>query len=99
MLQKDFTVEFSQELGIDAGAVKVEMFVSFFKQALREMFEVVDGFGYMPKKSGSPLLFKLLGFSIAHSFLQNDPSFPNLTNWSFEALVQSNEDVVYSQLS
>ena len=63
------------------------------------MFEVVDGFGYMPKKCGSPLLFKLLGFSIAHSFLQNGPPFPNLTNWSFEALVQSNEDVVCSQLS
>ena len=50
MLRKEFTVEFSQELGIDAGAVKVEMFVSFFKQVLREMFELVDGFGYMPKK-------------------------------------------------
>ena len=99
MLRKEFTVEFSQELGIDAGAVKVEMLVSFFKQVLREMFELVDEFGYMPKKSGSPLLFKLLGFSIAHSFLQNGPPFPNLTNWIFEALVQSNEDVVCSQLS
>ena len=59
MLRKEFTVEFSQELGMDAGAVKVEKFVSFFKQALRKMFEVVDGFGYMPKKkNGSPLLFK-----------------------------------------
>ena len=63
------------------------------------MFEYVDGFGYMPKKSGSPLLIKLLGFSIAHSFLQNGPAFENLTNWIFEALVQSNEDVVCSQLS
>ena len=80
MSRKEFTVEFSQELGIDAGAVKVEIFVSFFKQALREMFEVVDGFGYMPKKCSSPLLFKLLGFSIAHSFLQNGPPFPNLAN-------------------
>ena len=51
------------------------------------------------QKSGSPLLCKLLGFSIAHSFLQNGPPFPNLTNWIFEALVQSNEDVVCSQLS
>ena len=99
MLRKEFTVEFSQKLGIDAGAVKVEMFVSFFKQVLREMFELVDGFGYMPKKSGSPLLFKLLGFSVAHSFLQNGPPFPNLTNLIFEALVQSNKDVVCSQLS
>ena len=99
MLRKEFTVEFSQELGIDAGAVKVEMFMSFFKQVLREMFELVDGFGYMPRKSGSTLLFKLLGFSIAHSFLQNGPPFPNLTNWISEALVQSNEDVVCSQLS
>ena len=49
MLRKEFAVEFSQELGIDAGAVKVEMFVSIFKQVLREMFELVDGFGYMPK--------------------------------------------------
>ena len=51
------------------------------------------------QKSGSPLLCKLLGFSIAHSFLQNGPPFPNLTNWISEALVQSNEDVVCSQLS
>ena len=50
------------------------------------------------QKSGSPLLFKLLGFSIAPSFLQNGPPFPNLTNGSFEALVQSNEDVVCSHL-
>ena len=98
MLRKEFIVEFSLELGVDAGAVKVEMFVSFFKQALREIFELVDGFGYMPKKV-PPLLFKLLGFSIAHSFLQNGLPFPNLTNWSFEALVQSNEDVVCSQVS
>ena len=49
MLRKEFTAEFSQELGIDTGAVKVEMFVSIFKQVLREMFELVDGFGYMPK--------------------------------------------------
>ena len=62
ILRTDFTVEFFQELGIDAGAVKVEMFMSFFKQALRWMFELVDGFGYMPNKSGSSLLFKLLGF-------------------------------------
>ena len=44
-------------------------------------------------------MFKLLGFSIAHSFLQNGPPFPNLTNWIFEALVQSNDDAVCSQLS
>ena len=99
MLPKQFTVEFSHELGIDAGTVKVKMFVSFFKQALREMFEVVDGFGYMPKKGGSPLLLKLLGFSIVQSFLQNGLPFPNLTNWSFEALFQSSEDVDSSQLS
>ena len=43
--------------------------------------------------------FKLLGFLITHSFLQNDPPFPNLINWSFEALAQSSEDVVCSQLS
>ena len=99
MLGKEFTVECCQELGIDAGAVKVEIFEAFFKQASREMFEMVDGFGYMPKKSGSSLLFKLLGFSIAHCFLQNNPPSPNLTNWSFEALVQSNEDVLCSQRS
>ena len=61
------------------------------------MFELVD-LGIC-QKSGSPLLFKLLGFSVAHSFLQSGPPFPNLTNWSFEALIQSNEDVVCSQLS
>ena len=99
MLRKEFAVEFSQELGIDAGAVKAEMLVPFFKQALREMSELVDWFRYMPKKIGSPLLFKLLGFSIALSFLQNGLPFPNLTNWIFEALVQSNEDFVCSQHS
>ena len=99
MLRKEFAVEFSQALGIDAGDVKVEMFVSFYKQALTEMFDLVDGLNYMPKKSGLPLSFKLLGFTIVHCFLQNGPPFPNLTNWIFEALVQSNEDVVCSQLS
>ena len=50
IVRKEFTVEFSQELGIDAGVVKVENFLSLFKQGLREMFELVVGFGYMPKK-------------------------------------------------
>ena len=49
MLRKEFTVKFSQALGIDAGDVKVEMLVSFFKQALTEMFDLVDGLGYMPR--------------------------------------------------
>ena len=49
MLRKEFTVEFSQALGIDAGDVKVEMLVSFFKQALTEMFDLVDGPRYMPR--------------------------------------------------
>ena len=49
MLRKEFTVEFSQALRIDAGDVKVEMLVSFFKQALTEMFDLVDGLGYMPR--------------------------------------------------
>ena len=49
MLRKEFTVEFSQALGIDAGDVKVEMLVSFFKQALTEMFDLVDGLRYMPR--------------------------------------------------
>ena len=55
--------------------------------------------GICQQKSGSPLLFKLLVFSIAHSFLKNGPPFQNLTNWIFEALAQSNENVVWSQLS
>ena len=50
MLHKEFTVEFSQELGIDAGAMKVEMFVSFFEQALREMFELEMDLGICQKK-------------------------------------------------
>ena len=51
------------------------------------------------QKTGLLLLFKLLGFSIAHSFLQNGLPFPNLTIWSFHGLVQSNEDVVCNQFS
>ena len=49
MLRKELTVEFSQALGIDAGDVKVEMLVSFYKQALTEMFDLVDGLRYMPR--------------------------------------------------
>ena len=49
MLLKGFTIEFSQALGIDAGDVKVEMLLSFFKQALTEMFDLVDGLRYMPR--------------------------------------------------
>ena len=65
MLRKEFTVDFSQGVGIGTGAVKVEMFVSFFKQALREIFKLVDGFGYMLKKvfhyyGLSYLVFQLL---------------------------------------
>ena len=64
MLRKELTVEFSQALGIDAGDVKVEMLVSFYKQALTEMFDLVDGLRYMPRVAHhyclSYLVFQLL---------------------------------------
>ena len=65
--------DFLQELDRDAGAVKIEMFASFFKAALKEMFEPLSELGCIPKRSMTIFFYQLLGLAIAHCFLQNLP--------------------------
>ena len=73
IVRKEFTVEFSQELRIDAGVVKVENFLSLSKQGLREMFELVVGFGYMPKKVVHHYCLSYLVFQLLTLFYKMVP--------------------------
>ena len=91
--------DFLQELDRDAGAVKIEMFASFFKVALKEMFEPLSELGCIPKRSMTIFLYKLLGLPIAHCFLQNGPAFQGLTSWCYDFLIKEDEDIICSQLN
>ena len=73
--KKDLIVDFFGELGMDAGAVKIEMFPSFFKAELKKMFESISESGYIPKNSMIIFLYKLLGLATTNCFLQNGPPF------------------------
>ena len=83
----------------DAGAVKTDMFDSFFKAALKAMFEPLSESGCSPKRSMTIFLYKLLGLAIAHWFLQNGPPFQGLTSWCYDFLIEEDEDIICSQLN
>ena len=91
--------DFLQELDRDAGAVKIDMFASFFKAALKEMFEPLSESGCIPKRSMTIFLYNLLGLAMAHCFLQNGPPFQGLTSWCYNFLIKEDEDIICSQLN
>ena len=98
-LKKYLIVDFIQELGIDAGAVKIEMLASFFKAALKEMLEPLSESDYILKRSMTIFLCKLLGLATAHCFLQNGLPFQGLSRWCYDFLIEEDEDIIYSQLN
>ena len=86
-------------MGIDAGAVKIEMLASFFKAALKEMLEPLSESGYILKRSMTIFLCKLLGLATAHCFLQNGLPFQGLSRMCYDFLIEEDEDIIYSQLN
>ena len=74
-------VTFVRENGIDAGALKAELFTKIFEQAKQELFEHAEDkpWHLIPKRSGGNLqLFKIFGIIIAHSLLHRGPYFNSL---------------------
>lgn len=61
--------------------------IFFSEAALKEMFESLSESGYIPKRSTTAFLKKLLELAIAHCFLKNGPPFQGLTNWCFDFLI------------
>ena len=88
-------VTFVGENGIDAGALKAELFTKVFEQAKQELFEHAEDKPWclIPKRSGGNLqVFKIFGIIIAHSFLYSGPYFNCLAPWLIDILL--NEESV-----
>ena len=91
-LFKSFHLVYEGELGIDAGALRIEFFTKFFQQARKELFEEVNSH-VIPKRSGGNLvIFKIIGLVIAHSIFQDGPPFSSLAPWCYSVLLEDSED-------
>ena len=97
-LFKDLHVVFNGEVGVDAGALKIEFFTKFFEECRTSFFEEVNGY-FIPKKSvGNLSIFKCIGVAIAHSIFQEGPSFSCLSPWCFDALLKEPEEKLLTML-
>lgn len=93
VLFKKLIIQFTNEEGVDAGALTVEFFNKFFEIAKKELFEAVpSGKYFLPKRSGGNLtLFKMIGVAIGHSILNGGPTFPCFPEWCY-AILSNNSD-------
>ena len=94
-------VEFSNELGVDAGALCIEYFTKFFDVVRKELFEVTPSEMFLiPRRSGGNLtLFKLFGIAVAHSLVQGGPPFPYFPPWCYAMIAQKSEEEVVALIS
>lgn len=99
MLTKKLSVEFEEEDGIDAGAIRIEFFSKFFSFSLKELFEEKNGY-WIPKRSaGNLMLFKIIGLSVAHSILHNGPMFDALHPYCYILLLEKADEEVATHLT
>lgn len=74
-LKKNLCVSFSGEPGIDAGAIKNDFFLKFFRYLQEELFEGND-YRLVPKYHwGSNYDFEIAGAAVAHSIILGGPGF------------------------
>lgn len=75
-LTKGLTIRFSGELGIDAGALKIDFFLSYFRVLKEELFEGGSDHRLVPKNYwGCDTEFEMAGAAVAHSLLLGGPGF------------------------
>ena len=94
LLTDNFHVEFKNEDGIDAGAIKVEFFVKFFEAILKELFEQVGVYSIPKRSAGNLVLFKIVGVAIAHSIVQGGPSFSALHPYCYAVMCEQSEEEI-----
>ena len=88
-------VTFVGKNGIEAGALKAELFTKVFEEAKQELFEYDEDKSWclIPKRSdGNLQVFKIFGIIIAHSLLHSGPYFNCLAPWVADILL--NEESV-----
>ena len=88
-------VTFVGENGIDAGALKAELFTKVFEQTKQELFEHAEDkpWSLIPKRSGGNMqVFKIFDIIITHNLLHNGPYFNCLEPWVVDILL--NEESV-----
>ena len=89
LLRKNLLITFSGEEGIDAGALKIDFFLSYFKDIKNELFEGVSN-RLVPKNYNESAL-EIAGAAVAHSILLGGPGFPTLHPAVYAHLARNTE--------
>lgn len=98
-LLQDFHVEFKEEEGIDAGALKLDFFELMLQEINNQLFTGLPT-RRIPKKDWAlEGMFELAGVIIAHSIIHGGPSFPCLSPAVFDYIIYGEIDRALSGLS
>ena len=92
-LRKKLVVAFEGEDGVDAGALAAEFFQLALDQVKKRLFQGKPERVLPIKDSTKAHLFFIAGVIVAHSLLQNGPSFPCLCPALYDYLVGRRDDV------
>lgn len=91
-LRYELRIDFIDEDGIDAGALKREFFELLLKQLNANMFEGLENRRIPKKDSSLERMFHTAGIIIAHSILQGGPGFPCLCPSAYHYLLHLDKE-------
>lgn len=91
-LQCELIVEFENEEGIDAGALRFEFFENIFREINDTMFEGKEIRRVPKKDSNMEQHYELIGMMIGHSILQGGPGFPCLCPPAFNYILYGDKE-------
>lgn len=91
-LQCELIIEFENEEGIDAGALRFEFFENIFREINDAMFEGEEKRRVPKKDANMEQNFELVGMMIGHSILQGGPGFSCLCPPAFNYLLYGDKE-------
>ena len=97
-LKYELRIEFTNEEGIDAGALRREFFELLLKEVNTYLFEGAQN-RRIPKKDNSlQQMFEVAGIIMAHSILQGGPAFPCLCPSAFSYLLHLDKNTTLQDM-
>ena len=98
-LQKELTVSFDNEAGLDGGAMKVEMFSLAQREIKNRLFEGEEPYMVPVKDATKGILFQIAGTIISHGILQRGSvGFPVLAPHIYGYIVGDDMDQITSTM-
>ena len=91
-LRKELIIQFDGECGVDTGALRREYFEDTLCQANVHLFEGKNDRRIVKKDWGLEILCEIFGMMMAHSVIQEGPSFCCLSPCMFQYLSTENID-------